>query len=371
MVRGPVLSSVVPAPPGNLAARALDLCRRLGFAAAGICDAGPTTRPEELIAWLEAGRAGSMDYLRRHLDIRLDPRRLLPGVRSILMVADLYAARGASQDPPLQSGRGRIARYARGRDYHDVIRKRLHVLADTLRAELAPGPPAEFRAFVDTAPVLEREYAARAGLGWIGKHTLLIHPRLGSYTLLGGIATTLELTPPPGQEVITNHCGTCTRCIEACPTGAITPYSVDASRCISYLTIERREAIDPVFHSAIGDWIYGCDICQEVCPHNSPRPDRAAVGEINPAYAPARDSFDLLEVIGWSEDARRAAFASSALKRATLAMMKRNAIISAGNSLTRRDDPGLRARLRQVSDDASEPELVRLTARQVLARLGE
>ncbi len=375
--------------PGALA---IDLCRQLGFAAAGICSAEPTTRADELIAWLEAGRAGSMEYLREQLEFRLDPQKLLPGAKSIIMVADLYSPRSAAEPeaPPLH---GKVARYARGRDYHLTIKKRLHALADALRAHLALPPhikraasadkaevsphgrsgqagPRRFRSFVDTAPILEREYAARAGLGWIGKHTLLIHPRIGSYTLLGGIATTLELKPPPEQSAFPDHCGTCTRCIDACPTRAITPYSVDGSRCISYLTIERREAIDPALHTAIGDWIYGCDICQEVCPHNSPRPDLPGAALAQPDYAAQRSSLGLLEVLNWTEQDRRTTFETSSMKRATLAMMKRNAIICAGNALTRRDDPGLRSRLRQVSEDAAEPELVRLTASQVLARLG-
>lgn len=343
-----------------------------------------------MIAWLEAGRHGTMEYLREQVDFRLDPQKLLPGAKSIIMVADLYSPRSAVEEeaPALH---GRIARYARGRDYHLTIKKRLHALADAMRehlalpahikkatgaaaAEVSPhgrtgtAGPRRFRSFVDTAPILEREYAARAGLGWIGKHTLLIHPRIGSYMLLGGIATTLDLKAPEGQAAFADHCGTCTRCIEACPTGAISPYSVDASRCISYLTIERREAIDPALHAAIGEWIYGCDICQEVCPHNSPRRDSG--GAAHPDYEAQRRSLGLLDVLNWTEEDRRTTFSTSSMKRATLAMMKRNAVICAGNALTKRDDPGLRSRLRQVSEDASEPELVRLTANQVLDRLG-
>src|SRR5262249_20142541 len=139
---------------------------------------------------------------------------------------------------------------------------------DSLRERF---PAEQFRAFVDTAPVMEREHAARAGLGWIGKHTLIIHPRLGSYMLLGGVLTTMDIPAPAAQRRVTDHCGTCTRCIDACPTAAITPYSVDATRCISYLTIEHRGEIDPALHEGIGDWLFGCDVCQEVCPHNGGR----------------------------------------------------------------------------------------------------
>lgn len=382
----------------------------MGFAAAGICRAEPTRWRDELVAWLAAGKHGQMDYLREYLDITLDPQQLLPGVRSIVMVADLYAPRHDNIDAPLPAGHGRIARYARGRDYHEVVKRRLHHLADTLRArfpakQTGPEPlTRRFRSFVDTAPILEREYAARAGLGWIGKHTLLIHPRLGSYVLLGGVATALDLQPPPDQPVITDHCGTCTRCIDACPTQAITPYSVDGSRCISYLTIEHRDVIDLSLHEGIGERIYGCDVCQEVCPHNSPRPG-LKVGEVNSAYASSRSSFDLLEVLNWDEEARRAAFTTSAMKRAPLAAMKRNALIAAGNAILAAHAPQARGvddqpppmkvgeaatpaaaaaltngrageiaaslltRLRQVSEDVSEPELVRRTARQVLDRL--
>ena len=155
------------------------------------------------------------------------PRALLEGAGAAIVVADLYAARGQNADAPLDPGRGRIARYARGRDYHVTIKRRLHRLCDELRADHAG---AEFRAFTDTAPVPERELAGRAGLGWIGKHTLLIDPRLGSYLLLGGVLTTLEIEPPATQTPVADHCGTCTRCVDACPTDAITPYTVDASR---------------------------------------------------------------------------------------------------------------------------------------------
>ncbi|CAE7758487.1 queG [Symbiodinium sp. CCMP2592] len=266
-----------------------------------------------------------MDWLANHTDLRIHPDRLIDDARSILLVADVYASRADNIGSPLEQGQGRIARYARGKDYHKIMKKRLMALADDLRAE---HPEAQFKVFVDTAPVLERELAQRAGLGWIGKHTLLIHPKIGSYFFLGGIVTTLDLEPPADQRPEPDHCGTCTRCIDACPTDAITPYSVDARKCISYLTIEHRSDIDPELVKHIGDWIYGCDICQEVCPHNSRRDDAQT---INDAYTPTRDRFDLLEVLNWSEDDRREAFKGSAMKRAKLDMMKRNAKIVAQN----------------------------------------
>jgi len=180
---------------------------------------------------------------------------------------------------------------------------------------------------------MEREHALRAGLGWIGKHTLLINPRLGSWMFLGGIAMSLDAAAPPEQEAVTDHCGTCTRCIDACPTDAIEPYSVDARRCISYLTIEHREGIDPDLAGKVGDWIFGCDICQEVCPHNSPRPAGAELSEagVREEYRSDRSSFSLLEVLGWDEDDRRARLRGSAMKRAKLGMFKRNATIVQAN----------------------------------------
>jgi epoxyqueuosine reductase len=361
--------------------RALALCEELGFACAGVAEATASRWGKELRAWLEAGRHGSMGYLARHVEERLDPGRVLPGARSAVMVADVYASQGAGHEQRLggrdadggrrgiadgpraggTGGTGKIARYARGRDYHVVMKKRLHVLCDRMREEFPEGG---FRGFVDTAPVLEREYGARAGLGWVGKHTLLIHPQLGSWFFLGGVLTTLSLEPAGTR--VEDHCGTCTRCIDACPTGAISPYSVDASRCISYLTIERRLPIEGRFHEAMGEWVYGCDVCQEVCPHNS---TRGRSGGARPEYASEREGFSLLEVLGWDEEARRGAMRGSAMKRATLAMMKRNAIIVAGNRLRRGRDEGLLRRLREVAEDCSETKMVRGTAAEVVSRM--
>ncbi|MHC5024356.1 MAG: tRNA epoxyqueuosine(34) reductase QueG [Planctomycetota bacterium] len=340
-------------------------CREGGFALAGIAPAVPTDYEHELRAWLDAGRHGEMTYLARHAAERVDPRVMVEGARAIIVVADRYWAEGneALRHEGTEGGtRGRVARYARGDDYHVVMKKRLHRLADELAAA---HPDHTFRACVDTAPVLEREHAQRAGLGSIGKHTLLIERGVGSWLLLGEIITTLDLAR--SEPAAPDPCETCTRCIDACPTDAITPWSVDATRCISYLTIEHRSSIDVRYHAAIGDWIFGCDICQEVCPHNQPT-DRAAAAVVHEAYVPRHDSFDLLEVLGWSADDRRAAFTRSALKRAKLDMMKRNAIIAAGNALRERDDAALRERLVELEDDAGESELVRETARAVLAR---
>lgn len=353
----------------HLGDRVVRMCFELGFALGGVCSAEPSEYAQEFSAWLAQGKHGSMEYLARHAEAKIDPCRVLEGARSVVMVADQYASRQDSPDAPVAStvGSGRVARYARGDDYHDVMKQRLHVLCDRLREEFPDG---QFRAFVDTAPVMERELAVRAGLGWMGKNTLVIHPRLGSWLLLGGLLTTLQIPPPPGQEVVLDHCGTCTRCVDACPTSAITPYSVDARRCISYLTIEHRGNIDPALAAEIGDRAFGCDVCQEVCPHNSPREDPDAVGEAHAGYHPRTRSLDLLEVLGWGAQERSRTLGNSAIKRATLAMMKRNAIIALANEADPASRTGLVARLVRMAADANEDPLVRSQARQSLERFG-
>lgn len=354
-----------------MTARILRRCRELGFALAGVCRAEPTAYATELRDWLAAGKHGEMTWLAEHTAKREDPRELVEGARSIICVADRYAA-GSRAVPTLEKRTsvepdrevsGRIARYARGDDYHTIMKKRLHALADELNA-MVPGET--FRACVDTAPVLEREHAQRAGLGAVGKHTLLIEPGVGSYLLLGEIITTLELAP--SKPAPSDPCSTCTRCIVACPTDAITPWSVDATKCISYLTIEHRSKIDAAYYAKFDDWLFGCDICQEVCPHNQPK-YRTRYTTIHPAYEARNESFDLLEVLDWTEDDRRAAFAKSALKRAKLAMMKRNALIVAGNHLRRAPHPALRARIESLATDDSEEPIVRETACEVLGQL--
>jgi epoxyqueuosine reductase len=218
---------------------------------------------------------------------------------------------------------GSIARYARGADYHVWIKDKLYAIADWLR-DAAPG--ARTVCGVDTVPVLERELAARSGIGWVGKNTLVLNERIGSWLFLGEVLTTLDLpTDPPAVD----RCGTCTRCIDACPTRAIVaPYQLDASRCISYLTIEHGGAIDPSLARQMGDWVYGCDICQEVCPHNS----RAPVGqlpELQPRL-PGRIALD--EIDRWGKDDFDRAFRRTAVKRIRLPLLQRNAVIARNNS---------------------------------------
>lgn len=350
----------------------LEQADAVGFGLVGIAPARPSERADYIRGWLNAGRHGEMGYLDHHLDVRLDPGRLLDGAQSVIVVADAYPSEAPASSGSKPAPAGRIARYAWGDDYHKVIKKRLHTLCDTLGGRF---PEAAFRAAVDTAPILEREHAVAAGLGWVGKHTLLIHPRHGSWLMLGVIVTTVDLAAsqelghPGGTVPPVDHCGTCTRCIDACPTDAIAQegYRLDATRCISYLTLEHRSPIDPSLFSGMEDWLAGCDICQAVCPHNG---DKAVPLPIHPRYEPRNTALPLLDVLGWSADDRQAAFIGSALKRVKLDMLKRNALIAAGNALSQSDEPALLRRVREVAADDAEPEMVRETASQVLERLG-
>lgn len=345
----------------DITRRVLALTREAGFALSGVAPALPIDHHRELIQWLDAGRHGEMAWMADHLAQRIDPRKKLVGAKSIVAVADRYA--GGEPDEP-RPGEGRIARYARGNDYHRVVKDRLHAVCDRLRAEF---PSERFVACVDTAPVLEREHAVRAGLGYVGKNTMLIEPGVGGYLLLGEILTTLDLEPH--EAPMPDYCGTCTRCLDACPTDALTPYALDAVRCISYLTIEHRGPIAPEFHEPMGDWIFGCDICQEVCPHNGDTP-RTREASKRDDYAARHQGFDLLAVLGWTEASRQEAFVRSALKRAKLGMMKRNALIAAGNRIATHGDPRLETAVRRIAEDESEPQLVRDTACAVLRRVG-
>jgi epoxyqueuosine reductase len=301
------------------------LAKDAGFDHCGIARAEAIGRGDYLRNWLEAGKAGSMAYLRRYLDERIDPRRLLDGARSVIVVALLYHQSQPDSAPDDGGPQGRVAMYAWGGDYHKIVKKKLHSLADRLRADL-PGP-FDARACVDTAPLLERELAAAAGIGWIGKNTMVVSRELGSYFFLGALVTTLDLPPDKPAE---DHCGTCTRCLEACPTSAlIAPYRMDASRCVSYLTIEHRGEIPAQFHEPMGLWIFGCDVCQEVCPFNRKAPH---TNEPRFALRPPGPRPDLNDMLTWTEDDYRDHLRGSAMKRATLPMLKCNAAIALRNS---------------------------------------
>ena len=300
-------------PSHQLAALIKQHAKGLGFELVGIADASPARYRQYFRDWLDSGQAGSMDYLSRRFDERTDPATYLPGARSVVCVAMNYHV---PLEPPPTGPRGRVARYALGDDYHEHIKRKLYELADWFRAA---APDAQTRCGVDTAPIMEKELAARAGVGWIGKNTCLINEAVGSWLLLGEVITTIDL---PIDDPATDRCGTCRRCIDACPTQAITaPYQLDARKCISYLTIEHRGEIDPDLKTQISDWLYGCDICQDVCPWNA----RAAV-TLNPALQPrfTSGSLDVDDVLNWTD---RSVLRHSAMKRVKLPVLQRNARI--------------------------------------------
>ncbi|MFN3167363.1 MAG: tRNA epoxyqueuosine(34) reductase QueG [Phycisphaeraceae bacterium] len=366
----------------NAAALAQSLAREQGFALCGIASAQASDYAEHLGRWLAEGKHGEMHYLAEHAEARVDPGRLVEGAASVVVVADAYHV-DASGEATVRSGEpvGRVAKYAWGDDYHRVLKKRLHKVCNALEAQY---PGHVYRATTDTAPIFERELATRAGLGWTGKHTLMIHPRFGSYFLLGTIVTTLPMQTselagfPAPLSPPTDHCGSCTRCIDACPTDAIAAegYSIDARRCISYLTLEHRGPIDQRFHGPMGDWLAGCDICQDVCPHNRRRRHAVEQGgdplQVHPRYTPHAyaEGLRLLDVLNWTAEDRQRAFTGSALKRVKLDMMRRNAVIAAGNALAACEDASLRAKLVQIASADNEPPIVGETARAVCRRLG-
>ena len=335
----------------------IDLCRAHGFALAGVAPASRSIHDSTFVQWLRDEKHGEMDWMNRHVDIRLDPTNLIEGATSVICLADRY---GGFADPTPEALDGRVARYARGSDYHKIMKRRLHKICDELAGQ---NPDDTFRACVDTVPLFERELAAKAGIGAIGKHTLLIDQGVGSWLLLGAIVTTMDLEPHHGVQP--DPCGTCTRCIDACPTAAITPWEVDASKCISYLTIEHRSEIDPDYFSAMGQWIFGCDICQEVCPHNQPT-DRSVAAPVHEAYKEQTKSLNVLEVLDWDDQARQDAFRGSSMKRAKLNMIRRNAVIVAGNILAQNANPALEHKLKEIQRDAEEDPIVRATAEAVL-----
>lgn len=324
----------------------------LGFGLVGACPAVTPAGISRFYDWLAAGYAGEMSYLSERTDAYGDPGRVLDGVQSVLMLGLAYRTVEPSEAGP---GEGRISRYAWGVDYHDVIHAKLRALAD-LHRRWTPG--ASVRGVVDTAPLLEREFAQMAGLGWIGKNTLLLHRRLGSWFFLAALLTTevLDYDEPHVAE----HCGTCRACLDACPTGAlVAPYVLDARRCISYLTIELRRDIPLELRESVGDWLFGCDACQDVCPWNSHsktegQADFAPNSWSNPAA--------LAELFTLDEAAFRQRFRRTPLWRAKRRGLLRNAAIVLGN---RPHEPALPALIRGLADD--EP-LVRAACEWALER---
>ncbi|HSC23688.1 MAG TPA: tRNA epoxyqueuosine(34) reductase QueG [Casimicrobiaceae bacterium] len=341
-----------------LAAQIAQWGRELGFDAIGVSDGDLAAEEVRLLNWLALGRHGEMDYMARHGTRRTRPAELVPGtIRVITARLDYWPAQAEpARDVLADPRRGYVARYALGRDYHKVLRRRLADLAR--RIEDAVGPFGH-RVFTDSAPVLEVALAAKSGLGWRGKHTLLLSRDAGSYFFLGEIYTNLPLPPTPAA---TAHCGTCTACIAACPSGAIVaPYELDARRCISYLTIELAGSIPEPLRPLIGNRVYGCDDCQLACPWN-----RYAVPTTTRDFAAVRHGLDgaqLTTLFAWTEDEFERNTEGSAIRRIGYERWSRNVAVALGNAPR---DAAIAAALERRADDASP--LVREHVAWALAR---
>jgi epoxyqueuosine reductase len=302
-------------------AQVKELAAESGFDCCGITTARPAEHAGYFVEWIGEGRHGDMAWMERDPGRRTDPGRVLEGARSVVVV-------GLNYYQPAPPGRGRMATYALGRDYHDLILARLENMAKVLSA--AGGRQ---RCYVDTGAVLEKPLGARAGVGWQAKSTMLVHECLGTWLFLGEILTTLDLEP---DQPARDRCGSCTRCITACPTGAITsPYRLDARRCIAYLTIEHKGAIPLEWRRAIGDRVYGCDECLEVCPWNRWAKQTAEAHFVPVSYP------DLRETLAWSEADFARVFAGSPVARLKLRRWLRNVCVVLGNIGTRADHEAL------------------------------
>ncbi len=336
----------------------------LGFDLVGISRAEPTPGTRFLREWLARGYGGEMHYLARRVDEREDPRRVLDGAKSVIAVALDHDAGpddelvdgcgGESRNEPGAAPAGRVARYARGDDYHDVALDRLRALGHAIEA-LVDGPVA-WRAYVDTGPVQERVFAALGGLGWLGKNTCLIHPELGSHLFLGVLLCDLEL---PTDEPVADHCGTCRACLDACPTDAfVEPGLLDATRCIAYTTIETNGPVPEGLREGHGDHVFGCDVCQDVCPWNQRRARRRPGDPLGLrarlAPRPEWTAPQLSRLLTLDEEGFRAASRRSPLRRAGWQGLVRNALLAAGNS----GDTSLLAAVERLcsSDDAAVAE---------------
>lgn len=326
----------------------------LDFDHVGIAAAVQPPGYHPLLEWIAAGYAADMDWIPRRADAYAHPDGVLPGTRSVIVVAMNYHNTPTSADGP------RIARYAWGtQDYHHAMRRRLKQLATWLNGRL---PAERTRCVVDTAPLLERDFARLAGIGWFGKNTMLISREIGSWFFLGAVLTTAELECDKAFEG--DFCGTCTRCLEACPTDAFPkPYQLDSSRCISYLTIERRDKPVPEeLHRGIGDWLFGCDVCQEVCPWN-----RFAPSDSAEEFRPRPDLHELTldQILSMDHQSFADRFKGTPLERTGRDAIVRNAAIIAGNI---RAQHVIRI-LQQLTDDQSE--LVRDAAIAAVNRIQE
>ena len=342
------MTAAAVAPPPALESLVRAQAYGLGFDLVGIATLGPMETAAHFERWLDAGRAGEMHYLPKWRDKRADSRLPFPGVSSAIVVGMDYGGREPS---------GPVARYARGDDYHDVMVDKLRALHAWLNGQV--GREIHGKAYVDTGPILERDLARRAGLGWFGKNTMLIHPRRGSFFFLGALVLDLHLAPDAPFEA--DRCGSCTRCLDACPTDAFpAPYQLDATRCISYLTIEKRGAIPEELRSGIGRQVFGCDICQDVCPWNREAPV-TKMADLQPR-APMVNP-DLEWLAGLDEEKFREVFRGSPVKRARFNGLRRNVAIALGNS----DDERFLPILEELSRD--EDMVVAEHARWALRRL--
>jgi epoxyqueuosine reductase len=306
--------------PLKLKQRLLSFAREIGFDSCRVADCGSAPHADEFRNWLDEGGHGEMSYMERGKEKRCDPQKVLPGVRSIVVLALNYF-QGNPQAGDTPAAAGRIARYAWGDDYHDLIAKKLDRIDEFLRAF-----GGQQKSYVDTGPVLERDYAAQAGIGWHGKSTMLIDERLGTWFFLAEVLTTLEL---PADEPVPDRCGTCERCIKACPTGAITaPHRLDARRCISYLTIELKGSIPLDLRPLIGNRIFGCDDCLEACPWN-----RFAQVSHEAAFLtrPSTIGVPLRDYLRLSDDNFHMLFRNSPIKRIKRRGFLRNVCVALGN----------------------------------------
>lgn len=311
--------------------------KQVGFELVGVTAAQPPSGLERFHHWLSQGYAGTMQYLASGAEARESPESILPGVRSIVMLGISYHQPEVRQEtiPPLH---GRVATYAQGRDYHPFLWDKLNQLRDWLTAR---EPAAHSRGVVDTAPLLERDFARLAGLGWFGKNTMLINKQLGSFFLIAALLTTVELNVD--EPHISSHCGTCTACLEACPTQAFPqPGVLDASKCISYFTIEHRGSIPEQYRSGIGDWVFGCDICQDVCPWNRKAPAGREPALLQSSWqALPTKTMDLIALLQMSAEVFRKHFRHTALWRTKRQGLLRNACIVLGNQRDKRAIPAL------------------------------
>jgi epoxyqueuosine reductase len=351
--------------PETLEQRVLRAALDQGFVRAGlVLPARSEQAADRLARWLEAGHDGEMHYMRGELD-RAAPAALLESVKTLLVVAlpygePLLQARRSRAGAPVTPLTGKVARYAQGEDYHRILKAKLERLGQNI--DRLVGRSVTRRACVDSAPLLERDFAVRAGLGFAAKSTLTILPGVGSFVLLGELLLDLELTPTRAEP--TSGCGTCTRCLSACPTGAfVGPYELDARRCISYLTIELKGPIPRELRALVGSHVFGCDICQDVCPWNQSRHAPAADTELG--ARPTLQAPELVSLLFLTSSGYRRLVAGTALSRVSRARLARNAAVALGNS----HDPAAEEPLARALD-AHSSELVRVHAAWALGALG-